>query len=401
MRRTFLCGVVFLPWILLLIISAAQAGSIFSGNGQGEVIYPADARLRAMGGAGMALTEGLSGSLVNPALLGGLKWAAVTFSSRPEALYVKDAWEENVLTTVRVHDFALYLPLGKGLAVGLDLRQKSDFRFKTFQEISIFDKTYTKSVTCTGGMSLASVSLARVFGNSLYVGVRAGHLFGKTSKSWKGNFSDTAFHDTQTTSERENTGSQLGGGMAFKLSRRLSVGAIFIAAHEVEQKEVRSSTFSPTTTEKRTLTYPLTFGLGLAYRPSPKLMAQIDVTATKWSGFEIDGESDSLYTDVIRVAAGCEFVARQEGSMAYLRKIPLRLGYALEPWYLKTVDGERIYAHFLTIGIGLPFGQKGAHLDASLELGMRGDVSSVGTEEKIVRGTFSLWGFEPWFQRRK
>jgi hypothetical protein len=107
------------------------------------------------------------------------------------------------------------------------------------------------------------------------------------------------------------------------------------------------------------------------------------------------------YTDVIRVAAGCEYRALKEGSASYFRKIPLRFGYTLEPWYLKTDDGEKIHGHFLTMGIGLPFGQQGTHLDASLELGMRGDISSVGAEEKIVRGTISIWGFERWFQRKK
>jgi len=386
---------------LLLTVSAAQAGSIFSVNGLGEAVYTADARLRAMGGAGLALTEGLSGSLINPALLGGLKLVAVTCSFRPEALYVRDGQEKNVLTAVRMHDFALYLPLGKRLALGLDLRQQSDFRFKFYQETSVFDKAYTKSVTGTGGTSLASLSLARTFGTSLYVGVRVGHLFGRTTKSWTGDFSDITCRDTQTTSKMENAGAQLGGGIALRLGRRFSLGAIFTAAHQVEQKETRSSSFSPTVTEKRTLTYPLTIGLGLAYRPSSKLVAAIDVTGTKWSDFEIDGEPAPGFSDVIRVAAGCEFMARKKESTAYIRKIPFRFGYALEPWYLKTAGGKKIYAHFLTLGIGLPFSRHGAHLDASLELGMRGDASSMGAEEKIVRGTFSIWGFEPWFQRRK
>lgn len=401
MRLNVFKKIVFFTLPLLLATASAQGGSVFSVNSLGEMVFTADARLRGMGGVGLALTEGMSGSLVNPALLGGLKWAGITCSFRPEALYVKDEVEDNVLTTVRAHDFALYIPLGKRLAFAVDLRQVSDFHFQFYEETSIFDNAYTKSVIGTGGTSLASISVARTFGSSLYVGMRVGHLFGKTTKSWTGDFSDISYLDSRTTSEIEHAGTQASLGIAFKLSRQFSVGAILTPSQEVDQKEVRVSSFSPTTTKRRTLTYPKTIGLGLNYRPNPKFMTELDVTATTWSDFEIDGKPEPSFTDVIRVAAGCEFVARKKGSSAFLRRVPLRLGYALEPWYQKTAGDKKIYAHFVTIGFGLPLGQFGAYLDASLELGMRGDVPSAGAEEKIVRGTFSLWGFEPWFQRRK
>jgi hypothetical protein len=84
-----------------------------------------------------------------------------------------------------------------------------------------------------------------------------------------------------------------------------------------------------------------------------------------------------------------------------LRRIPLRFGYAYEPWYQKTPDGSSITGHFLTLGFGLPFGRRGALLDAALQLGWRGDLSSAGARETIVRGYISLWGFEPWFQRKQ
>jgi len=401
MRLNLFKRIIFFVLPLLLVTSTAQSGSIFSANGLGEVVFTADARLRGMGGVGLALTEGMSGSLVNPALLGGLKWAGITCSFRPEALYVRDAVQENVLTTVRAHNFALYIPLGKGLALAIDLRQVRDFKFQLYEETSVFGNAYTKSVIGTGGTSLASISVARTFGSSLYIGIRTGHVFGKTTKSWSGDFSDTSYRDSRTTFNSEHTGTQASLGIAFKLSRQFSVGAILTPAQEVEQKEVQVSSFTPTTTELSILTYPKTIGLGFTYRPNPKFMTELDVTATTWSDFKIDGKPEPNFTDVIRVAAGCEFVARKKGSSAFLRRVPLRLGYALEPWYQKTAGDKKIYAHFVTIGFGLPFGQFGARLDASLELGLRGDASSVGAEEKIVRGTFSLWGFEPWFQRRK
>jgi hypothetical protein len=401
MRFHFTSRVFPLALCLLLPASAAQAGSIFSANSMGEIVHGGDAHLRAMGGTGLAMTEGLSGSLINPALLGGLKWAGVTASFRPEALYVQDESEKNVLTTVRAHNFALYLPLGKGLAVSLDLRQQTDSKFKIYQETTVLDKAYTKSVIGTGGTSLVSFSLARRFGDALYVGARIGHSFGKTTKSWKGDFHDNDYRDTSTSSKMENSGTRLDWGIALRLGRRFSAGAIFTPTHDVEQKEMRSGSFSPASSRIRTLTYPPTMGFGLAYRPNSKFRAEFDMTLTKWGDFEIDGQPAPNFTDVLRVAVGFENTLRNEEATSYINKVPLRLGYALEPWYLKTSQGEEICAHFLTMGIGLPFGRQGAHLDASLELGMRGDASSVGAEEKIVRGTISLWGFEPWFQRRK
>jgi hypothetical protein len=291
--------------------------------------------------------------------------------------------------------------MGKGFALGLDLRQQSDFNFEIYQQTSVLDKGYTKSVTGSGGTSLVSLSLARNFGTSLYLGFRWGHLFGQTTKSWSGVFDDSDYQSSWTTWKVESTGAQMGGGIAFQLNHRFSIGASFTAAHEVEQKEERSSSFSSTVIETRTLQYPFTIGLGLAFRPNSKLITEFDVTTTKWSDLKIDGQPTPDFTDVLRVSAGCEFVPRSEKSSSYITRIPLRLGYTFEPWHLKTADGKKIYAHFLAMGIGLPFGRQGGRIDASLELGLRGDASSVGAEEKIIRGTLSLWGFEPWFQRRK
>ncbi len=402
MKPVSLHSTLFVMAFLLLMVSTAQASSIFSINGPGEFIYTGDARLRAMGGSGLALTEGYSGSLINPALLGGLKLAAVSLSFRPEALYVRDESEQNVLTSVRMDHLALYLPLGKQLAVGLDLRRHSEAKFKIYQETTVFEETYLRSVVGRGGTSLASLVLARRFGSSIQLGVRVGHLFGETTKSWSGVFDDSNYRSTKTTRKIVSSGTQLAGGVAFRIGSRLSLGAVYIAPQDVNQKETRSSSFAPTVKQTNTLEYPPTMGFGLTYRPSGKLLVALDVTATRWSKLKTNEEPAQNFTDVVRISTGCELAARGDASKtSFTGKIPLRLGYALEPWHVKTPDGEKINAHFFTLGIGLPFGRQGAHLDASLELGIRGDVSSAGAEEKIVRGTISLWGFEPWFQRRK
>ncbi|MFC1682829.1 hypothetical protein ACFL0G_01295 [Candidatus Zixiibacteriota bacterium] len=399
MRRSL--AILLLCSSLLLSVPAAQAGSIFTASSLGEMVHPADARLRAMGGTGLALTQGLSGSLLNPALMGGLKLAAVTFTARPEALYARDDQDNNVLTTMRIENFALYLPLGKQFAMSLDFRQRSDFNFKAYEETLLYGEPYTKTITHTGGTSLVSLNFARSFGTSLYAGFRVGYVFGSMKQVLKGNFEDTDYLDAQLSSNIENTGSQYSGGLAAKLGDKLSAGLIYTFAHDIKRKDTTYSSFSPTVALERTYRYPSVYGLGLSYRPSPKLLGQLDVIFTKWSDFQIDGQTSARYQDVVRIATGFEFRAIKEGSSSYLRVIPLRFGYAFEPWYRKTAEGAEITGHFLTLGIGLPFGHRGAHLDASLELGIRGDVSSVGAEEKVVRGTLSIWGFESWFQRRK
>jgi len=386
---------------ILLMASAAMAGSILSIQGQGEIVHSADARLRGMGGAGLALTDGPHGCLLNPALIGGLKWTAITFTSRPEALYVKDRNEKNVITSVRVQDFGLYLPMGRGMAIGVELNQMSDVKFKAFQDTSLYDQSYTKSITRTGGLNLVSMSLARTFGGSFSLGMRAGHVFGTTTDARQGDFQDADYQDSFVSSYMEHTGFQLSTGLALKLGQTFSLGASFTPAYDVQQNEKRFSTFTATVTEKRTLRYPPRFGIGLAYRSGSKFLCQTDALITQWSEFRINDQPISGYTDIVRLALGCEYRPVLEGSSSYLRKVQLRCGYALEPWYLKTAAGKKITGHFLTLGIGLPFGPQGSRLDASLELGMRGDVSSVGAEEKIVRGTISLWGFEPWFQRKR
>jgi hypothetical protein len=330
-----------------------------------------------------------------------MKWAGIAFTARPEALYVKDQQEQNVLTSVRIENLALYLPMGKGNAVALDLRQLTDARFKAYQETILFEESYTRSISRSGGLNMASVSVAQALWSSLFVGVRAGYVFGRIAQAWSGDFDNTDLRDIEIYSNIENTGSLFSAGLAVKFGGGLSAGAVYTPAYDVEQKERRSSSFALMATEQRTLAYPPQFGFGMSYRHGEKLLGQADVLITRWSDFEIDGQTASGYKDVVRVALGGEYRASRNASGSYFSRIPLRLGYAFEPWYLKTADGKDITGHFVTLGIGLPFGRQGAKLDASLEIGLRGDVSSIGAEEKIVRGTVSLWGFEPWFQRKK
>jgi hypothetical protein len=384
-----------------LLPAGLDAGSILSSLGQGEMVHEADARLRAMGGTGIALTEGYSGSLLNPALLGGLKQAGMTLTHRPEALYVKDTENNNVLTSARIVDFALCLPLGRGFAMAADLRQLSDFKFKAYQETTYFDQNCTGIISRTGGLSLASVNLAKIFGSSLYMGLQAGYVFGRTTQSRTDDFLDDDIRDTEVFHNFKNTGVRLSAGLALKLNQHFTTGLLVIPAYDVKQTEELTSSFEAPFTGKRTLTYPLKYGFGVTYRSGDNFLGQADVLITRWSDFQIDGRSVPGYQDIVRFAFGGQYRAIKKGSTSYVRRIPLRLGYALEPWYQKTASGQTITGHFFTLGFGLPFGRRGGALDVSLELGFRGDVSSIGTEETIVRGHISFWGFEPWFQRRK
>jgi hypothetical protein len=378
-----------------------QAGSIFSAYGQGEMILGGDARLRGMGGTGLALTEGSSGSLINPALLGGLKVAGITLTARPEALYVEDEINNNVLTSARVLNFALCLPMGKGLALSIDLRQLSDVRFKAYQKITLFEEPYTKAISLSGGLSMVSVNLAQSLGPNLAVGIRGGHIFGRTSESRSGHFENQDFRDSKISFHRNHSGTQFSAGIALKASERLSAGAFITPAYDVRQEETRSSSFTTTINEERTLSFPIRYGIGIAGRWGSGWSGQLDIIITQWEDFSIDGQSVPDYRNVARVALGGQYRARQGSERSYLRQIPLRFGYALEPWYQKTPDGSSIAGHFFTLGLGLPFSRGGAVLDAALELGWRGDVASAGAKETIVRGYISVWGFEPWFQRQK
>ena len=385
----------------LLWAGGVQAGSVFSIYGQGEMTAAGDARLQGMGGTGLALTGSYSGGLINPALLGGLKYTAVTITSRPEALYIKDDVNTNVLTTTRIDNFALCLPLGKGLDFSFDLRRLSDARFKAYEEIMLFDESYTKAISRIGGLSMISAGMAKSFGSRVFLGIRGGHVFGRTTETVEGDFQNEDFHDSRISYDRQHSGTRLTAGLAVKVNTHFSAGGFVTPAYDVEQDEARSSSFATTATREKILSFPLAYGFGIAYRSGSHLSGQIDLVATRWKDFTIDDQPGEGYQDVIRLAVGGQYLASRDNSGSYLRRIPLRFGYAYEPWYQKTPDGASITGHFLTLGLGLPFSRGGAVLDAALQLGWRGDVSTAGAKETIVRGFISLWGFEPWFQRKK
>ena len=400
-RRALLLSMLLLLLAALPWTGDSQAGSIFSAYGQGEMIMEGDARLRGMGGTGLALTGSYSGSLINPALLGGIKFTGITITSRPEALYVQDEENKNVLTAARVLNVALSLPLGRGLSASADLRQLSDTKFKAYDEITLFDEPYTKVISRTGGLSMVSISLAKSFGSRFFIGIRGGHVFGRTTEARTGDFEDDDFRDSSTSYDRQHSGTQITAGLAVKINQHVSAGAFITPAYDVRQDETYSSSFDEAADQEKTLSFPVRYGFGIAYRSGSRFSGQFDIIANRWADFAIDGQTKSDYRDVIRLAVGGQYQARKENSKSYMRQIPLRMGYAFEPWYQKTPEGASISGHFITMGLGLPFSRGAATLDATLELGWRGDISGAGAKETIVRGYISLWGFEPWFQKNR
>jgi len=383
-----------------LVVSSGPAGahSVFSIGGLGEPQNPEPARLRALGGAGVAEQGPRDFSLVNPATLAGVErlvfegsilpqWRRIDSATRPH-----ETAEETMFPSIRA---VIALPgrivLGGAYVAGTSAEFRVD-RDDTAGAISHL------RVEGTGGLNFVRLSLARRISPSLALGLDYDVVLGSYREEWARTFDDStlsASRDTLELSYKKRGRVRLG-----VLASRggVSLGAAFETEKGLPLTQTQRTAGASVTESKGTLTLPAGFIVGASAPLGERYRAVVQYSRAAWSRSSL--ESDLVdFRAQQRVSLGFERKPSLERNVGTLDRLPLRVGVYSLVWPdllpragAVDISGGTAGVHEwgFALGSGLRGRDREGAIDVALEGGWRGDRETLGAREYFVRFGISL-----------
>ena len=392
----------FISVLTLLCTAVVSSGdSIFSVNGLGQISYPVDGQARGMGGVNLAVLDGRGVSIINPAIIGVVDTTTVTAIFLFEQRKVKDAVSSTGFYSWGPKFVRLIVPISHGIVVGGGIAPYSDVNFHLSSKTEALSEPYTLHVSADGGTRLGSVTLAKNFGNKLFLGGGVNFIFGSITEEWTREFADPDFESSKDISDTHYFGQIFTGGIALRPHPRWSFGALYSFSKTIDATTERSSVLGTLAEEKNELEFPGAYGFGATYRLLPRLIIGADIYTRLWEDFRLNGSDVPEYENTTRYSLGCEITPTTEKLAPFYQKVPWRIGLYHEPWYYVDATGNRPCETFFTLGTSLFFKERRGVVDISLEIGRRGDIVENGAREWIFRQSLSIVGWERWFQKRE
>jgi len=395
MRATILT----LACVLGIALSGtARANSVFSVGGMGEPVLAEPARIRALGGSGIAEHGPREISLVNPASLAEVNRLILEGTILPEMRristlsYPDETAKETIFPSLRG---AIALP-GRIVLGGAYVTARNA-AFRVYGVASAGVPSAIR-VDGAGGMNYVRVSLAHGVNQRFRIGVDYDFIVGNYIERWARTYADSGTQQGRDTLEtnwdkkgRFRFGAQwvqgdfaLGG--VYELSRALTL--------ETSRRAYGLYVKDP----DRTLTLPSGFIVGFSAPVAGRLRAVAQYGRSGW-------DRSSLQSDLVdfraeqRFSAGVERKRSTGDGLGLFERIPLRLGGYYLQWPdllplagAADVNGgvDKVDEWGVSLGTGLTSQDRGGSVDFSLEAGSRGNRDTLGASEKFLRFAVSL-----------
>lgn len=377
--------------LLSLALMAGSAGAFsYTGWQYGDAIPPIDGKSMAMGGAGMASSDGARGMSLNPALVGkaeGLEVVGTVFGIAAEEsrdIPLHDSFDGIIADNT----FALntgfydhymasvaYRPSGDFVwapAVAIGYRPRFDMNYKYHvqyrdpdTQTEPMDKVlYDYYADGGGGVNAFSVVLGQEVADDVYVGLGVDFLRGDYDLSERTVYpTESDEEDVDARSEfNDVSGTQFTLGLLVETLHRVDVAVVYRAPFDLEVGDysIRAAGSDSASTGSFDYHYPEAFGIGFEYHPRNLIMTTVsfDVEYTKWSNFD-DGlleESPDL-DDTVVYRVGVEH--------GFYDDTQARFGFVYEPSY----TDNRIVRTGFCMGVGVDV--LGMRLDIGGQLNLR------------------------------
>ncbi len=392
---------------LALVAAAAPASAktIYSFGGLGDPVQRTDVRALGMGGAGMALADGFSFSMANPALLGAIRVPIMSsrYVIQRRSIEGLDG-RSHTLSDSDIGAIRVALPVKQGSVLGIGLEPLTDMDFSLTDSVSTGPLPYRLRIEGTGGVQ--SVSLA--FGQKIdrfYVGTRLDVVvMGTVSETWTRGFgselqpdatnvSHVQYLDTSDRFVRTYRGMVPALGAVYTPTQSLYLGLSLQPRRTITQTETLKNFFAERglqegTTVKSDVDLPASISLGAAYRAGHSWLAALDMTRTYWGG------TGAGRYDTVELAAGGLYRMESGDLLSRRKRLEFTGGLHYRSLYYPTATADQIAEKGLSLGITVPLRWGGggrAHY--VIEFGSRGDTGQHGVSERYIMQTFAISGF--------
>jgi len=348
-----------------------------------------------MGGAGIAVDDGKSFLMGNPALISSFKKPSYGFSVSYDR--VNTGLSTGGSTTCARTDptiIRFVLPLYRGIALGWGLTPYSKTDVKL--QVPVPDGAiYTDTMNSTGGINLSSFQLAASF-LSFRAGAAINYYFGEIKEEWTRDFAGAEGINNSTEYIKKNyKGYGTTVGVLARFSS-LSLGAGYTTRSSLDETKFmqpagESMSDIPILTD--TVRLPSTIRLGAMMDVSKQLSAALDFSRSGWSDAARTDREKEMYEDTWMIGGGIRYIPSVSPTAGYMSGIPLSLGFRYGTLYYKSYPKiNTIREMSLTLGIELPFVNKSGGLISTYEIGKRGDTDSNGWDETFFKIGVSLAG---------
>ncbi|OQY29814.1 MAG: hypothetical protein B6244_02310 [Candidatus Cloacimonetes bacterium 4572_55] len=388
--------------LICFIAAPCAAFSQYSIQGIGEPSPDATARQLGMGVLGIACTAPFSLSQTNPALAADFN--ATTFSATMFAAQwdMKDQSVRRTRKSALFPHIRLLIPLFLKLKVGVGLTQRTSVDYHAAQ---IFpyqgdDEAIYRSVTAVGGLYALRLTMAHQPVKYVSLGLYSDLLFGSIEQQWKTEFRNE-FYDYKPILDKPTMhfkGADFTFGVHLRPHPYLSIGGVFRAGRDIDTKTKIHVNFQsdPVDTLESDMALPTMYGFGVSIHPQDRLHFVADIQVTEWQGFKISDNPFPGAENSRRIGIGFEWEGDPRADN-FLSRMPVRVGYSDEPWHIVDENGKRINGYFWSVGTSFDLFRKLGVLDAAITYGRRGSNNLRAIQEKVLQGTFTVYGFEKWF----
>ena len=388
----------FLVRVVLLCLLApaapADAGSVFSFNGQGYPLRRSGPRATGMGGSGRALVDGLNMSSLNPALLGGFQRPAMSGTFSFQRRNVKDPSTSHAIADGDISGIKAVFPFRFNGTLAVGVEALTDVDVTLVDTVGTGGAEHLLGLRGTGGVGALVFGFGQKVGGRLFLGAQADLMVvGTLTEDWsKELLSDLQAVSSIDVVSRSQKGIQFSFGGIYAPGD-LSIGLVLKPKATVTQRVLLENIFttlgvssSPTVTE-RDIHFPAAFGLGLAYAKSGRVITAVDYEYAAW------GDTGPGRHDTTELAFGLQYQTRPANLRGIGRRYDLMAGVYRRSLYFATRSGGQISEVGATVGLGVPFKRQSGTFRWTLDVGRRGNTQSHGASETYFKQTLSISGW--------
>jgi len=392
----------FLVSALLLAATIARADSQFGAGGLGVALSPTNARAWALGGIAIGLDDSLRLSLANPAAPAGLRSVSMSAVYLADRRSASDARGEAFFTSSGIPLFEFLIPFGSRFGVGFGYDVEGDLGTARTRIPFLPDEApvepHARHFERSGALFRVPAALCFRLFEDLRVGFRLDNYFLNIEETYDLDFDDSSIRSTRERLRTGCSGAGATAGILVPLHERLLVGFVYSSGATLEGDRERIGASGSVSTDPVEIGVPERMGGGFSVRVGEAWTAGADVVVSSWEEIEDTVFALGGYRDVVAYAIGVERAPGRDDPA--LLRLPIRVGFRVDPIAYRSENGEEISRWIATIGSGIPLGGGRGTFDFGIEYGSIGDKGSVGLEESYLRILVGFTGQEPWRRRK-
>jgi len=341
----------FIPFLL------ANAQSFFSTRGLGEEILSFDAFQSSLGKTYIFSYE-------NPAFPLDLKNTITMGNINQQILFARERENRRLLYQFLIDYVKILIPGFYQTNWGLGLRRRFSQDFDIYSETR---DSYYWHIIGRGGINSLSFSLGKRIRDIFAFGISYNYLFGGSEEVW-------SFETEEKVLTQETIfGQYQGSSYQFSLLGRIGNLQLGGGGEIFPSFRYQGYLSVPSETTKKEIKIPAIFNLGLAYNLNEYRRIFFGGNLKNWRKIKLDGKEFPIFTNGLLISIG--FLDYWQ------EKIPFRIGYAENFWYLLSKSGRRIGESSLTFGTSIKIPKFG-FFDLNLETFYRrgGELKEIGVK---------------------